>query len=42
MAGMAAGGKAALSDAKHARLLRIRAAQEERRVQRIERLRRVI
>jgi len=40
MAGMAAGGKAALSNAKHERLLKRRARQETRRVERLERLRR--
>ncbi|KAI8472882.1 MAG: hypothetical protein J3K34DRAFT_457611 [Monoraphidium minutum] len=38
--GMGAGGKAAWAESQHARLLKIRAGQEERRRARIERLRR--
>lgn len=37
---MGAGGKAALTNAQHEKLLKRRAAQEERRQERIERLRR--
>jgi hypothetical protein len=40
MAGMGAGGKAAWSEAQLQRLLRVRAAQEERRQERVARLRR--
>lgn len=41
MGGMAAGGKAAVNTMKHDKLAARRARQESRRLERIERLRRV-